>query len=270
MVDADINWYYERGRESDRLTNACQLEAARTRQIIEERLPKRNCSIVDIGGAAGAYAFWLANQGHNVHLVDPIKLHIEQAKTESKISEIPLAEVALAEAQCLPFDDQTFDAALLLGPLYHLVTRKSRILALKEAFRVLKDGGTLFAAVISRYGSVMDGFFKNFIVDPEFVQIMKRDIKDGQHRNPRRIPGYFTSAYFHRPEELEAELKDAGFSDCQLLVIESILSYIPDFTKNWKNQSFRSLLLDTLKEMESDRTILGLGGHIMGVAKKKL
>ncbi len=270
MVDADINWYYERGSESNRLTNSCQLEEARTRQIIEEGLPKRECTIIDIGGAAGAYAFWLANKGHNVHLVDPIKLHIEQAKTESKTSGISLAEVAVAEAKCLPFDDQTFDVALLLGPLYHLVTRKSRILALKEAYRVLKDGGTLFAAVISRYGSVMDGFFKNFIDDPEFVRIMKRDIKDGQHRNPRRRPGYFTTAYFHRPEDLEAELKDAGFSDCQLLVIESILSYIPDFTKKWKNQSFRSLLLDTLKGMESDRTVLGLGGHIMGVAKRKL
>ena len=270
MVDSDISWYYERGLESDRLTNACQLEEARTRQIIEERLPKRECTIVDIGGAAGAYAFWLASQGHNVHLVDPIKLHIEQAKTESKTSGISLAELAVAEAKCLPFDDQSFDVALLLGPLYHLVTRKSRILALKEAFRVLKDSGTIFAAVISRYGSVTDGFFKNLIVDPEFVQIMKRDIKDGQHRNPKRRPGYFTTAYFHRPEDLEIELKDSGFSDCQLLVIESVLSYIPDFTKKWKNKAFRSLLLGTLKGMESDRTVLGLSGHIMGVAKRKL
>ncbi len=246
------------------------LADARTRQIIKGRLPKRECTIVDIGGAAGAYAFWLASQGHNVHLLDPIKLHIEQAKTESKTSGISLTEVAIAKAKCLPFDDQTFDVALLLGPLYHLVIRKSRILALKEAFRVLKDGGILFAAVISRYGSVMDGFFKNLIVDPEFVQIMKRDIKDGQHRNPKRRPGYFTTASFHRPEDFEIELKDSGFSDRQLLVIESILSYIPDFMKKWKNQSFRSVLLDTLKRMESDRTVLGLGGHIMGVARRKL
>ena len=156
----------------------------------------------------------------------------------------------------------------MLGPLYHLVTRKSRLLALKEAFRVLKDGGTLFAAVISRYGSVIDGFFENFVVDPEFVQIMKRDIKDGQHRNPKRRSGYFTTAYFHRPQDLDIELRDSGFSDCRLLVIESILSYIPDFAMKWKNKAFQSLLLSTLKRMESDQTVLGLGGHIMGVAKR--
>ncbi len=157
---------------------------------------------------------------------------------------------------------------LVLGPLYHLVEQDSRISALREAFRVLKNGGMLFVAAISRYGSIADGFFKNFVDDPEFVQIMMRDIEDGQHRNPHRRPGYFTKAFFHRPEDLEAELEEAGFSGHQVLAIESIFGYIPDNAKKLKNESFRNLLMKTLKAIESEQSILGLGGHLMGIAKK--
>ena len=268
MIDPDIRWYYERGREADRLKNNCQLEEASTRQIIEERLPSRQCQIVDIGGAAGAYAFWLTSLGHIVHLVDPIQLHIDQALQESERTGIKLAGATQADAHSLPFDGNSFDIALVLGPLYHLVERDSRISALREAFRVLKNDGMLFVAGISRYGSIADGFFKNFVDDPEFVEIMMRDIEDGQHRNPHRRPGYFTTAFFHRPEDLEAELEEAGFSGHQVLAIESIFGYIPDIAEKLKNESFRNLLMKTLKAIESDQSILGLGGHLMGVAQK--
>jgi hypothetical protein len=98
---------------------------------------------------------------------------------------------------------------------------------------------------------------------------MMNDIADGQHRNPHRRPGYFTTAFFHRPEDLDTELEDAGFSSRELLAIESILGYIPDLAEKWNNKAFRKVLLKTLKAMESDQTILGLGGHIMGVARKQ-
>jgi len=39
--------------------------------------------VVDVGGAAGVYAFPLAKQGYEVHLIDPVELHLEQARSRA-------------------------------------------------------------------------------------------------------------------------------------------------------------------------------------------
>jgi ubiquinone/menaquinone biosynthesis C-methylase UbiE len=112
------------------------------------------------------------------------------------------------------------DATLLLGPLYHLVEKADRQVALKEAHRILKPGGLLFAAAISRYASLIDGFASGFFADERFREIVKRDLSSGQHRNPTDSAEYFTTAYFHRPDELRAEIHDADYHDIKVLGIE--------------------------------------------------
>ena len=114
-IDPEISWYYGKGREANRLINASNLEAVRTRQILSKRLPGDKLSIVDIGGGAGAYAFWLTSLDHEVHLLDPIALHLEQAKKEAERTNQKLAGYHLAGAEELPFDDKMFDAVLFFG-----------------------------------------------------------------------------------------------------------------------------------------------------------
>jgi ubiquinone/menaquinone biosynthesis C-methylase UbiE len=268
-IDPEIAWYYRKGREAERLAEHNQLEEARTRRIIETRLPGDALSIADVGGGPGPYSIWLAQQGHTVHLVDPIELHLQQAADAATAAGVQLAGVHHAHAQQLPFDDGQFDAMLFMGPLYHLQNRDDRVAALREALRVLRPGGLLFAAVISRYGSLVDGFFKNYVADAQFTKVMMQVIDDGKHSNPRRKDGLFTTAYFHRPEELEAELTDAGFADIELLMIEGIWSYLPDFNTRWQDEGFRDMLMAAIEKIEADRSVIGLGGHMMGVGRKR-
>ena len=75
---------------------------------------------------------------------------------------------------------------------------------------MLKRGGRLFAAAISRWASALDGLARDLLPDPRFARIVERDLRDGQHRNPTERLDYFTTAYFHRPEELAAEVEGAG------------------------------------------------------------
>lgn len=262
-LDPDVVWYYKRGREATRLARNCRLEEARTRHILARRLPKAPQTIVDVGGGAGAYAFWLTSLGYRVHLVEPVALHLEQADTTARQTGVSLGGLRQADARNLPFD-----AALLLGPLYHLTDRSERIAALREAHRVLRPGGMVFAAAIGRYSMAVDGFFRDLISDPSFVETMRRSTRGGQHRNPGRTSGLFTTSYFHRAEELQEEVAASGFTGIELLAIEGAWPCIPDFERKWQDARFRALLMETIEQMESDLSVVGLGGHIMAVGRR--
>ena len=170
--------------------------------------------VLDVGGGPGRYSCWLAEQGYDVHLIDPVEKHLKQARQASRSQpDHPLASATQGDARSLDFGDGRADAVLLMGPLYHLPARDDRLSALREARRVLKPGGLLIAKAINRFASLLDGLIKSYIDDPSFVPILLRDLEEGQHRSQSDALSYFTTAFFHRPEELEGEVFEVGFDN---------------------------------------------------------
>lgn len=270
----EILEHYEGIQERARLgTRSGQLEFYRTKEIIARHLPKKRAVILDIGGGPGRYALWLAKLGHTVHLVDPVPVHIAQAKAASdspggKRAGQRLASAGVGDARNLEFADESADRVLLLGPLYHLVKRRDRVRALSEAYRTLKPGGLLFAAVISRFASAFDGLLRNFAKDPKFFRIVQRDLKDGQHRNPGNHPQYFTTAFFHHPDELRVEMKEAGFESSQLYGLEGPGWLLANFEQYWRDPKLRARLLTIVRAVEAEPTLMGQSAHILAMARK--
>lgn len=271
MTNNNIETYYNRGREQDRLTRETgKLELARTQEIILRYLPKPPLTVMDIGGGAGIYALWLAALGYSVHLVDMMPLHVEQAlKASENQPGRPLASAEVGNALGLDFDDASADAVLLFGPLYHLPARADRIKALREAYRILKPGGLVFTASISRFASFLDGLTRFFLADPYFAKLVERDLVDGQHRNDSNQPGYFTTAFFHHPDEIRAEVAEAGFQVEASLAVEGMAGFLPDFDRYWDDDVLRERLLDFLRTIESEPSMLGATGHLLTVGKKE-
>jgi SAM-dependent methyltransferase len=152
QFDPAILRYYEDGREANRLeddTRSGLLERERTKELLLRTLPPAPARILDVGGGPGVYAQWLADLGYEVHLIDPIPLHVEQASADRRVT----AEIG--DARHLDVADATFDVVLVLGPLYHLIDRAERLDALREAFRVLRPGGHLYAAAIARGAALL-------------------------------------------------------------------------------------------------------------------
>ena len=208
---SEILAYYERYDEEGRLARGeGLLQYARMRELIQRFLSSPPGVVLDVGGGPGRYSFWLAEIGYQVHLIDPVEKHVWQAReaSESQLDH-PLASVTRGDARSLNHGDASVDAVLLMGPLYHLTDRDDRLTALREAHRVLKPSGVLIAKAISRFASLLDGLTEGFIDDPAYDSILSRDFEDGQHRG--HAHDYFTTAFFHRPEELEAEVHEAGF-----------------------------------------------------------
>lgn len=152
-MDPEVRAYYVDGfREDERLRLRAHgvLERVRTQELLTRFLPLPPATVLDIGGGTGVHAQWLAERGYSVHLIDPIEEHVAVAARLSNVCS------AVGDARYLSQADDSQDAVLMLGPLYHLPEREDRLQALREARRVARPGAPVIAAGISRHATLMD------------------------------------------------------------------------------------------------------------------
>ena len=267
--DATIAAYYDQAPEETRLdASPFQLEALRTRELIARHAPPPPATVLDVGGAAGTYAAWLAEAGYAVHLLDAAPRLVAEARHRSTGLTRPLASCEVGDARALPFPSASADVVLLLGPLYHLTAEGDRARALGEAARVLRPGGLLCAAGISRWASALDGLARDLYADARFAAIVERDLRDGQHRNPTERLDYFTTAYFHRPEELRTEVVRAGLAVTGLYGVEGPAWILPDLAERWTDARRRDDLVRLARALESEASLLGASAHLLVTARK--
>jgi len=255
--------YDERGR-----LGRHSLELLRSREIISRYLPKAPARILDIGGAAGAYSFWLAEQGYEVSLVDLTPRHVEQAREANATAKAKLARIEVGDALGLKHPDGTFDFVLFMGPFYHLPERADRLRALREAARVAKPGSVIAVAAISRFAAMFDGFKYDLAKDPAFRKIVDRGIATGNHVNDSGNSGYFTTARFHRAEEIRDEIEEAGLSAEKVLPVEGFAHMILDVEEKLADDAYRSYLMDLLRETEEEESLIGVSSHLLAIARR--
>jgi len=260
---AEIRDYYERGLENARLSlGAGRLEFLRTWDILTRVLPRPPAPVLDVGGATGAYAGPLAAEGYRVALVDPVPAQVKIAAS------MPGVAAVVGDARGLPVSPGCCDVALLLGPLYHLTEREDRLLAWREARRVVKPGGVVVAATISRFASLLDGFVKGYLSDPDFVGVVRCALATGEHRNPEHVAGWFTTAYFHHPAEPAAEAAEAGLVVERVVLVEGPLWMLSGLDDALADERRTQQMLDLLLEVESEVTLFGASSHLLTVAHR--
>jgi len=263
----EIVRHYESNDEGRRITTGLgRLELLRTQELLRRHLPDRPARIIDLGGATGVHASWLATDGHDVHVVDLLAHHVEETLRQGGGSGRITAEVG--DARQLPVLDESFDAALLLGRLYHLTDRDDRQRAWAEARRVVRPGGVIFGAAISRFASLFDGLSTQFLFEPEFRKIAERDLSEGQHRNRTDRAEWFTTAFFHHPDELRAEAQDSGLEVVELVGVEGMAKWLPQLEDRWATPEGQETILFSARCVETEPTLLGLSAHLLIVTRR--
>ncbi|HUH07070.1 MAG TPA: class I SAM-dependent methyltransferase [Egibacteraceae bacterium] len=263
-LDPDIRAYYEQGREAARLHGGARcgpLERVRTQELISRYLPLPPLDVLDVGGAAGVHAAWLSANGYRVHLVDPVPLHVDQATAAN-----PAVTAEVGDARCLAQPDDSVDAVLLLGPLYHLIDRRDRVLALSEAARVLRSGGVLYAAAICRFAPLLDLLVPlDRFHEPDVRCVVEDAIQTGVFLGLKA--GMFTTAYLHQPGELLAEVAEAGFVDGRVFNVEGPGHLIADFEARWADAHWREALLVAARLVEEEPEMMAAAGHLLAVGR---
>lgn len=238
------------------------VEFAVTKRILKEYLPSPPAKILDLGGGPGRYALDLTKQGYQVTLADLSPTNIAFAEEKSKQLNLPLAKTLVHEAtKPLPFEENQFDSVLLMGPLYHLTTYEQRLAAVRNALHVLKPGGMLFAAFITKFGalrSIVQGA-------PNQLAAEWRAMKDGL--NDADLG--FTEAYFALVPEVEALMKESGCGFIEIIGCEGFSVLIEQsFIDTEMEEDTWQHWVDLSLEFGRHRTALEASDHILYVARK--
>lgn len=279
-IDATVLAGYNAGIERNRLrTGIGLLEFERTKEILQEKLPKPPAVIYDIGGGYGEYAWWLAAQGYEVHLFDLAETNIRMSAELSE--EYPMVQLASAEvcdARSVPREDRSADAILLMGPMYSITEYEERILALRESRRLLKDDGLLFTAALTPYSVLLsriavyhaDESRKCTELDhPAVLAMIDRALEDGCYINPeKRLAGGLGSSHLHTAKALREELRCAGLTDTTVHGVVGGAWIAPNLDALLTEEKTRGLLMQTVRMLDEHEEIIGLSGHLLAVSKK--
>jgi len=108
----------------------------------------------------------------------------------------------------------------LMGPLYHLLAAEERVQAVREAQRVLKPQGTLFAAFITRFAPFRDAaanYPESVLENPTYLDHL---LATGVHDHATS----FTSAYFAHPDEIVPFTEGEGLRTLAMLGCEGVVA----------------------------------------------
>lgn len=251
-----VAWYTDIEDEEHRMTRIAhtRLESLRTKDIIIRVLPDTagGLRILDVGGAAGHYAGWLAAAGHRVDLIDPVPRHVAAAQ------QLPGVSAALGDARALQAPDDSYDLVLLLGPLYHLSTRADRVAALAEAGRVGKPGAPVLAAAIGRYCATGE-FMLSGKYAPPVTGTLNHLIATGENVDS----GGFPLGHAHTAAELCSEGSAAGLLDGEALGVEGPWAYALDYVPAERLETCLEQAVVAAGTLERDPRAIDLSAHLL-------
>ncbi len=269
MVDdiSDIQSYYDKGteEETDRLIRH-QLEYDITWKFLDHYLPSEG-NILEIGCGTGTITIGLAEHGYKVTAVDLSEKMVEVAK--KRILEEGLEEnvVFYTKDARDPGDiGENFDAVLMMGPLYHLVYKEDRVLALREAFARLRPGGVIFSSFISRYG-IWGDIMKKIPQIIEKTAEIQSVLDRGKDREEGPPEGVGFRGYFATVPEICPLHEEVGFETLVLAGPEPCIS-ADDESYNQLQGDRRKAWLELLYKLSTEESLIASSRHLLYIGRK--
>lgn len=262
--------FYNRNfqREWDRLERH-RTEFAVTMQAFEDYLPKPDAAILDVGGGPGRYAIALARMGYQVTLLDLSQENLNMALKKAYDAGVKLSGYIPGDARDLKcLTSESFDAALILGPFYHIHCQNDREKVLSEVNRILKPKGIVAAAFIIRNAVIRDTAKYDPIRIIEDGEILEEVLNTGILKMPEDSDD-FTDAYFSLPSEIIPFMKWGGFETLTMVACEGVISLIEEKVNELEGEVWKKWVKLNYR-LGQDPSVFGSAEHILYMGKKKV
>jgi 2-polyprenyl-3-methyl-5-hydroxy-6-metoxy-1,4-benzoquinol methylase len=253
--------------EDDRL-HRHQLEHDMTWRYLEKYLPPPGSSLLEVGAATGRYTLELASRGYQILAVDLAPELVARAGVRAKEAGLyDHTEFRVGDVRTLTnIRAEAYDGVLLMGPMYHLVLREDRLLALGNIYQSLKKEGVIFSSWISRFG-IFGELIKSA---PEIVrrtEVMLSVLERGRDPDWYRSRAGSFRGYFALASEIAPIHEEIGFQTLTLAGVEPAIS-ADDASYNNLEGEQRRLWLDVLFRLSAEPSMVASSRHLLYVGKK--
>lgn len=256
---------YENYKEEERLStnNARKIEFLTTIRAFEEIFPP-NLKVLDCAAGTGAYAFYLAEKGYEVTATDITPRHIEYINKVLEEKEYHIETAILDTTDLSDFEDNTFDIVLNMGPFYHLISQNMRDKCMQECLRVLKKGGLILTAYISRY------FVFPYVVTSESrylkEELAKQLLETGvlEHDDPNC---FWTDTYYATPDEMENYYDEHSLHILDHFAQDGITPILKQVIDGWDEAQYK-IWCDYHYKTCREKNILGASNHNLIIGRK--
>lgn len=261
----DVRKYYNKHHdEEDQRLSYHVFELPLTIRFIRRYLPEQSM-IFDTACGTGRYA--------GEFLDDNMLLGLNDLSDQ----EIDLVRERYGDHQNVLFIDQgdileskrwheyKWDAVLILGPLYHLVSREQRLKLLRKAASAVKKDGLVFSSFMTRTGALIYGI-KNNPNGIRYPDGAEKLWEDGTDTRFIEETEEFTNAYFSHPDEIEPLLKEAGLESLHLAGAEGVFGERFELFHSLKEDLQHAWMEFIFKHCEENEMICH-SKHILSIAR---
>ena len=259
-MEPDLNQFYENYDEEGRLlSRAGNVEFVTTMHFIDKYLTP-GARILEVGAATGRYSHSLARRGYRVDAVEYVQHNIDIFNSLTTPDED--VTIRRGDARDLSFfEDNTFDLTLVLGPMYHLFEEEDRRQALREAVRVTKTGGVIFAAYCMLDASILCyGFAQNELC--KLIREDRIDLTDFSQIHSRL--DYFC---LDRKESIDALREGLGVTQLHFVAAEGYAKHMDAALEEMDEESYRLFLRYHLATCERP-DMVGISHHTIDIFRK--
>lgn len=238
-------------------------EFAVSLKVITGFLPALPSRVLDAGGGPGRYSIALSEIGHNVTILDLSSASLDLAVQNAEKAGAPLAGAVHANVLDMhEIGDDGFDAVLLMGPLYHLLSEQERVQAIREAMRVLVPGGFLFAAFITRFAPFRQAAVNEQMWLVENAEYAQRMLETGLHEKPTQ----FAQAFFIHPDDVVPLMESCGLLTLSLVGCEGIVAGHEEGVNALEGEAWDAWVELNFK-LGQEPTLYGASDHLLYAGK---
>ncbi|ASP38438.1 SAM-dependent methyltransferase [Bacterioplanes sanyensis] len=256
---------YTGADEDSRLTRQyiAQIEYDTTMHVLKPYW-KAGKKLCELGAATGRYALAFAEQGCDVTAVELAPEQVELMRQQAKERQLTLTMYEGDACDVSFIGDASQDVCLMLGPMYHLTTVEQRNQAIAEAKRILKPGGILAVAYISRF--FVAGLFAKHWPRLMTPAVLNELLQQGTV-SATEADSFFRVGYFSTPAEAEGWVTQVGFRLENHVATDGYVRYLAESVNHFSPEQYQAWLQQHLQHCH-ESSLLGSSNHGLVIARK--